>query len=75
MSGTIATRPAVGEQRGDLADPAHVLGAVLRAEPEVGVEAEAQLVAVQPVRRPARLDEEPLQRLGHRRLARTRQTR
>ena len=50
-SGLIAgtSTPGIGHQRGDIAHPAQVLGAVGHREPEVGVEAVTQVVAVENV--------------------------
>ena len=63
----------VGEQPGDLAGPADVLVAVGGGEAEVGVEAVAQVVPVEPVGRASRGHQQPLERDGHGRLARARQ--
>ena len=59
----------VGKELGDLADAPDVLGAVRVAEAEVRVEPEAQVVAVERVRRYALAYEELLERERHRRLA------
>ena len=60
----------VGEQRGDLADAAHVLVAVLGAEAEVVVQPVSQVVAVEQVRGTARRDQASLDLDRDRRLAR-----
>lgn len=64
----------VGEQFGHLADAPDVLGAVAVAEAEVRVEPEAQVVAVERVRRHALAHQELLERERHCRLAGRRQT-
>ena len=58
-----------------LSYPANVLIPVLLREAKVLVQAEAHVVAVQPVRRHAQVQQVLLQRRGHRRLARRRQAR
>jgi hypothetical protein len=65
----------VGEQAGDLADAADVLGAVGGREPEVGVEAVAHVVAVEQVGGTAGGHERALDLDRHGRLARPRQAR
>ena len=67
--------PRVREERCDLAHTAHVLVAVLRAEPEIAVEAVPQVVAVEQVGGPAALHQAGFDLRGHRRLARARQAR
>src|SRR5690606_30653679 len=64
----------IGEQAGDLADPTDVLGAVLGRETQVGVQAVADVGAVEPVGGPALGDQCLLDRGGDRRLARSGQT-
>jgi hypothetical protein len=63
----------ITEQVGDLADPADVLGAVGRAEAEVGAQAVADVVAVQHHRLPALEEQAAFQFHRRRRLARARQ--
>ena len=60
----------LGEQRGGVRGAADVLGAVLGAEAEVAVEPVAQVVAVEPQRRPTGADQQRLDLDGERRLAR-----
>ena len=60
----------LGEQRGSVRGTADVLGAVLGAEAEVAVEPVAQVVAVEPQRRPPGSDQQRLDLDGERRLAR-----
>src|SRR5690606_4143093 len=64
----------VGEEAGDLSDPADVLSPVLGGEPQVGVEPMADVVAVQAIGGAAFSDERLLDRSGDRRLARPRKT-
>ncbi|TLS23288.1 uncharacterized protein PpBr36_05932 [Pyricularia pennisetigena] len=66
---------AVGKQLGHLGDPADVFVAVLFREAQVLVEPEPHVVAVEPVRRQAQVQQVLLQRRRHRRLARRRQPR
>ena len=86
-TGAVAARPVradhrhesddagIGEQPGDLADPADVLVAVLGGEPEIAVDAEPQVVTVEEVRRLPGRDQQPFDLGRHRGLARTREAR
>lgn len=65
----------VGEELGDLADAADVLLAVGLGEAQVPVQAEADVVAVEPVRGHAEVQQVLLERRRHRRLAARRQAR
>lgn len=87
VTGEVAVRPVggdeggdgnggrVSEELGDLADAADVLVAVLFAEAEVLVEAEADVVAVEAVRGEAKVDEVLFEGCGDGGLARGREAR
>ena len=67
--------PRIRHQAGDFSDPSDVLRAVSRCEAEVGVQAEAQVVAVEHVRSGSALVKRDRGCVGERRLARSREPR
>ncbi len=66
---------SISEQQRGLAHPAHRLGTAGRVEPKTRIEAQPDVVAIEPVREPARLDERSLERHSDRALACAREPR